>query len=507
MDKVFSWSGKALLIGRLLRMVPAAGCLLWATTFSASAQILQTIDRPIALKTPEDVADLWALERAAREVAARVLPAIVAVGFRYEKDPLELPALRFASGVLIGEDGLILSQYHVSHTGPYDDEIGLRVYGQPGDEVDVILSDGRRLKAELLGGERLADISLLRLIKSGPYPYINLASEEPVELGEWVIKFGHPAGYQPQRGAVSRLGRVVYVNPVNIVADCRTAGGDSGGPLVNLQGKIVGIITDSSMPLSVMEVASDGGALMAYMPAKKIQAKMGSMLAGVVPHETTFDDNDERRHHYAQVETILPLSDGSRGGRIIAAWQSVAQQARNCVVEVLDRDMQRAALGTVLAEDGWLITKASSTEEYPHCRLPDGKIVAARRVGMDANFDIALLKANAEHHTPVRWATDDSFEPNRLVMAPGIDALPLAAGVVSAPLHSNPIWIANEKIHCGGIARAFEHNMSLQPSDHGGPVFNLDGEAIGITIADAGPHGCLGIAARDVLAAVERIKP
>ncbi len=96
---------------------------------------------------------------------------MVAIGNRFGRnDPatISLQGKRFASGVIISEDGLVLSQYHVTHAGAYDKTAGLHVYGGIGDKVEVVLADGKRVTGELLGANRLADVSLLKIVEPGP---------------------------------------------------------------------------------------------------------------------------------------------------------------------------------------------------------------------------------------------------------------------------------------------------------------------------------------------------
>jgi S1-C subfamily serine protease len=97
----------------------------------------------------QDVAGLERLEARVSDAIQKALPAIVAVD---HPGPGTSPGPRsshFAgahgSGVIISPDGLILSQWHVSHEGAKGEILNA------GDEIDVVLQDGRRLKAELLG--------------------------------------------------------------------------------------------------------------------------------------------------------------------------------------------------------------------------------------------------------------------------------------------------------------------------------------------------------------------
>ena len=146
-----------------------------------------------ASSTPKTVAELTELEARVRNAIRLGIPAIVAIDVptsRSAEDKRrhlnETQFEGFASGVIIRGDGLILSQWHVSHQTSVD------VWREPGDQVEVVLQDGRRLKAELLGADPVRDLSLLRIIEPGEYPHARLASEHAVAVGDWVLKLGHP---------------------------------------------------------------------------------------------------------------------------------------------------------------------------------------------------------------------------------------------------------------------------------------------------------------------------
>src|SRR5262249_14680229 len=137
----------------------------------------------------------------------------------------------YASGVIITADGIVLSQFHVSHRHPWNGNPREPVRShRPGERTTVILSDGRKIQAELLGADMTYDFSLLRLLEPGPYPSVPLEPKGEVRLGDWVLKLGHPLGYRRDRPAVVRLGRVLCQEGDLFVTDCNIAGGDSGGP-------------------------------------------------------------------------------------------------------------------------------------------------------------------------------------------------------------------------------------------------------------------------------------
>ncbi len=129
--------------------------------------------------------------------------------------------------MIISADGLVLSQYHVTHILDMNEPARSR---EAGEKLEVILRDGRQCQAELLGGDRTYDLSLLRLVEpKGPFPF--------APIGE----LGHPLGYRPGRDPVVRFGRVLCAQELLVATDCLLAGGDSGGPYFDLDGHFVGI--------------------------------------------------------------------------------------------------------------------------------------------------------------------------------------------------------------------------------------------------------------------------
>lgn len=570
-------------------------------------------DEPLATPhiatTPTSVDDLRTLEQTVTQVLDQILPAIVAVSSSTspaDSERLPVDGDRFASGVIIRSDGLILSQYHVSHSGAYDDDVGLILPGQPGDTVDVVLHDGRLVEAELLGAFRLADLSLLKLREPGTYPFVPLAEDGAVELGDWVVKPGHPMGYDRSRGVVSRLGRVVYQNQINQITDCLITGGDSGGPIVNSAGQVVGIILNSEIPRSVSITANAVRAdtPMCCSAVHKIREKLPTMLKRLVPHDTDYRERHERLARYAAVRDVLPSSEWKNGGTTTQAWREITATTAGSVVEILNEQV-RTAYGTVVDSTGWILTKASKLGSTPHCRLANGVVIPARLAATDPAFDIALLRVEATDLQAVRWTDSATHVAGTLVAAPDCQGLPVATGVLSvrayekpgpfptgiqtAPLPPTAELVIPEilgsvtedqgftvRFVAGGAAQAgirngdviedidgrpiqsqddlyvslaertagdqlrfrlrrgdrhierlltlrsnayrsnnssrgelfpavFEHDIPLSPEECGGPVVDLNGQTLGITIA-RGSYGCLAIPADAIRRLVDRLR-
>ena len=143
----------------------------------------------------------------------------------------------FGSGVVVSEDGLVLTAGHVLLTG--------------GSNFRVIFPDGREAKAEAWGRNLNVDAGMVRITEAGPWDHAELGDSSTLEKGDWCICMGHSGGYELGRRPPVRAGRIVDFEPDQLVTDCALIGGDSGGPLFDLQGRVIGI--HSSIGSSVAE--------------------------------------------------------------------------------------------------------------------------------------------------------------------------------------------------------------------------------------------------------------
>jgi serine protease Do len=166
-----------------------------------------------------NVEDLVSLEKRVHGVAQKALPATVAL--------VSDGTGSSGSGVIVSKDGLILTAAHVIQ--------GMK-------NVDVYFPDGKKRVGKVLGANFSKDIGMVRMIDSGPWPFVEMGESKPLEAGDWLVALGHSAGFDPARTPPVRFGRVMSDGPGNyFTSDCTLIGGDSGGPLFNLDGKLVGI--------------------------------------------------------------------------------------------------------------------------------------------------------------------------------------------------------------------------------------------------------------------------
>lgn len=148
--------------------------------------------------------------------------------------PMPSPGGSMGSGVIVSDDGLVLTNNHVV---------------EHGEKIEVTLSDGRDLPAELVGTDPKTDLAVIRITGDlaglAPMP---LGDSDALRLGESVLAIGNPfgLGHTVTLGIVSaksRAGMGIVDYEDFIQTDAAINPGNSGGALVNMRGELVGINT------------------------------------------------------------------------------------------------------------------------------------------------------------------------------------------------------------------------------------------------------------------------
>lgn len=118
------------------------------------------------------------------------------------------------------------------------------------------------------------------------------------------------------------------------------------------------------------------------------------------------------------------------GYAIRFAFREVVADAGQATVRVL-ADGEDAALGTIVSSEGYVVTKASQIDgESLVCQLQDGRDLPADLVGVDRDWDVALLKIEGRRLPAVEWS-DRAPEVGQWLATPGTGELPVAVGVMS----------------------------------------------------------------------------
>lgn len=189
----------------------------------SEADKLFVLPDALSKAAPQSPGDLKAIQDHVKLVIKKVTPAVVAIQI----------GPNAGSGVIVDEDGTVLTAGHVS--------------GKPGQRCLLILPDGKKLEGKSFGYNRDMDSGMIKITKKGKYPFARMGDSDKLKVSEWVLAIGHPGGYKETRSTVVRLGRVNKINTATVAdfggiyTDCTLVGGDSGGPLFDMQGRVIGI--------------------------------------------------------------------------------------------------------------------------------------------------------------------------------------------------------------------------------------------------------------------------
>ena len=241
------------------------------------------------------IEELKERERKVKKVVSELMPTVVAVVGN------DQPAT--GSGVIINEDGLIMTAGHVTEAA--------------GKELTIIFPDGRSVKGESLGANRTRDAGLARITEEGKWPFAKIGDSKKAKLGEWLIAMGHPGGYDLNRSPPIRLGRLISSGSMGMLrTDCTLVGGDSGGPLFNLEGEVIGIHSSIGgslaehrhVPSSVFKAGWD------RMLAGEIWGSLGMMAAGVNPDRPMLGVRMNDSNGQVTIDKVFPNSPAKRAG-------------------------------------------------------------------------------------------------------------------------------------------------------------------------------------------------
>src|SRR5437762_3749038 len=148
------------------------------------------------------------------------------------------------SGFIVDTSGIVVTNNHVIADA---------------DEINVIMNDGTKIKAELIGVDKKTDLAVLKFKPVKPLVAVKFGDSDKLRLGEWVIAIGNPfsLGGTVTAGIVSARNRDINSGPYDsyIQTDAAINRGNSGGPLFNLDGEVIGVNT------AIISPGSGGGSV------------------------------------------------------------------------------------------------------------------------------------------------------------------------------------------------------------------------------------------------------
>ncbi len=160
-------------------------------------------------------------------------------GWGFQSQPETREMVGTGTGIVMTEDGYIVTNAHVVYTDEYD--------AGEANEVSVLFSDEKEYDAKIIAFDVETDLAVLKIDASGFTP-ATFGNSDELRVGEVVIAVGNPLGFElfgsVTSGIVSALNRQISINEKNmtlIQTDAAINSGNSGGPLLNSCGQVIGI--------------------------------------------------------------------------------------------------------------------------------------------------------------------------------------------------------------------------------------------------------------------------
>ena len=205
-------------------------------------------------------------------------------------------------------DGLVMTNAHV-------------VNGS--DKVIVGLTNGKKLKGQVIGQDFFTDIAVLKIEGKGPWPKANLGDSTKIKVGDWAIAVGNPFGLENTvtLGIISNLKRNVtqlgiYDKKLELIqTDAAINPGNSGGPLLNTQGEVIGINT--------LIRSGPGAGLSFAIPinkAKEVAYQLldnGKVIHPMIGISLIDESNFEKNKNEVKVGYVVPNSPARKSGILV----------------------------------------------------------------------------------------------------------------------------------------------------------------------------------------------
>lgn len=226
--KSLSQTAKSALVSGIVAVVV---CLLFCGVYGCKSNQVTIGGNSIDITQTEEADNL------AEAVATMCLPSVLSINtYTSKKNEESLTAL--GSGVIISEDGYVITNQHVI---------------EGASSVKVKLNEGE-FSAKIIGADDSSDIAVIKIEGAPKLTAMALGDSDNIKIGEWVMALGNPFGLEQSvsTGIVSAKSRnqvvssekgsdKVYMNLIQ--TDAAINPGNSGGALVNKQGQLIGINT------------------------------------------------------------------------------------------------------------------------------------------------------------------------------------------------------------------------------------------------------------------------
>jgi serine protease Do len=260
----------------------------------------------------------------------------------------EAPRRGAGSGFIIDPDGSILTNHHVI---------------EGAERIIVKLSDGRSLRARVIGTDPDTDIALIKVDGQTGLPVAPIGDSSTLRSGEWVCAIGNPLGYEHTVtvGVISYLGRKIFDPSLDnyIQTDAAISFGNSGGPLINSRGEVIGISAAISSRASNIGFAVPINGATAILPQLRAEGRVSRGYIGVGLRDIDADLQRSLGLSASQGAMIQDVTEGSPADRagirpydvVVSFDEQTVRNDEQLIREISSRKPGSAARITV-ARDG-----------------------------------------------------------------------------------------------------------------------------------------------------------
>ena len=437
----------------------------------------------------------------------------------------------YASGVIISEDGYVLTAAHV-----------LKLSKDRKKDVTITLDNGKTFQAISLGYNIESDFGLLKIkdLKGEKIPFCKIARSSPA-TGDFVFTYSHPSGILKGRPAQTRLGRVTSVRsnegkPIFLYSDLNIQPGDSGGPLYNLDGELVGINSSAALQIefnifsAIEQFHLDqerlkknerwGDNNKSPTNAEMLKAKFDKATVAKVQAELL---KRAKAHHYKTTDFVRRYVN-DKGEAKINAQQMVNFMVKDAISIA---NGQQVSLGL---DDPEIIKKLKVYKKRPDGFIPfhisDGSKTITKATSIGNGLLVAKasllsgiksphLLANKQHHA--LSVIEKSKELDLILLKVGKNVkiphilfpkrkitIEAGDGLTAPDRYGRPLWnvatdsrrevkkkrsvgpLQDKSVisqHRAPYPEAIRHSVPLFAKEAGTPVFDLEGNFVGIHIA------------------------
>jgi serine protease Do len=226
--------------------------------------------------------------------------------FEFRRRGSDAPRRGAGTGFIIDDDGHILTNQHVIDNA---------------ERITVKLTDGRSMRAEVIGADADTDIALIKVQSDTKLPHAVLGDSDDLRVGEWVCAIGNPLAYEHTVtvGVVSFIGRKLFDMSLDnyIQTDAAINFGNSGGPLINARGEVIGINSAISRQASSIGFAVPINQAKAILPQLKAKGGVSRGYIGVALRDVDPDLQHSLKltqNAGALVQDVTAGSPGERAG-------------------------------------------------------------------------------------------------------------------------------------------------------------------------------------------------